>query len=77
MITYEPLWKTLKAKGLSTYWLVEHGVSKGTIDRLKHGEPITTTTLNDLCNLISCQIEDVLSYTRDDPEEFRFPVNSK
>ena len=52
MISYAPLYKTLKEKGISTYKLInEFGVSRSMIDRLKHNKPITTTTINELCNI--------------------------
>ena len=51
MITFEPLWKTLKDKNISQYDLIEHyHMSRGTLDNLKHNRSITLNTLNDLCN---------------------------
>ena len=48
MITYEPLWKTLKRKGISQYdLLTKHRMSRGTLDNLKHNRSITINTLND------------------------------
>lgn len=66
MISYEPLYKTMKEKGVSTYRLIhEFGVSRCLLDRLKHNKPITTVTLNDLCTFLDCQVEDVLVYTKE------------
>ena len=66
MISYEPLYKTLKEKGVSTYKLInEHGISRSLLDRLKHNRPISTVTLNDLCNILHCRVEDVLIFTED------------
>lgn len=46
MIIYEPLYKTMKAKGVSTYKLVNtYGISRSLLDRLKHNKPISTVTL--------------------------------
>jgi DNA-binding Xre family transcriptional regulator len=67
MISYEPFYKTLKAKNISTYRLInEFGVSRSLLDRLKHNKPISTVTLNDLCGFLDCRVEDVLLYI---PEE--------
>lgn len=67
MISYEPLYKTLKQKGISTYKLIqEYGISRSLLDRLKHNRPISTVTLNDLCNILHCKIEDILVYIEDD-----------
>lgn len=68
MISYEPLYRTMKEKGVSTYRLVnEFGVSRSLLDRLKHNKPISTVTLNDLCGFLHCRVEDVLLYTEDSP----------
>lgn len=67
MISYEPLYKTLKEKGISTYKLInEYGISRSLLDRLKHNRPISTVTLNDLCNILDCKVEDILLFTKDD-----------
>ena len=66
MISYEPLYKTLKDKNVSTYKLInEYGISRSLLDRLKHNKPISTVTLNDLCNILHCRVEDVLLFTED------------
>lgn len=66
MISYEPLYETLKKKGISTYKLInEYGISRSLLDRLKHNRPISTVTLNDLCNILHCRVEDILQFTED------------
>lgn len=66
MISYEPLYKTLKEKDVSTYRLInEYGISRSLLDRLKHNRPISTVTLNDLCNILHCKVEDILVFIED------------
>ena len=66
MISYEPFYQTLKQKGFSTYRLIqEYGISRSLLDRLKHNRPISTVTLNDLCNILHCKVEDILIFTED------------
>lgn len=66
MITYRPLYETMKAKNISTYRLVnEYGISRSLLDRLKHDKPISTVTLNDLCTILDCRVEDILLYQKD------------
>ena len=66
MITYEPFYKTLKEKGVSTYKLItQYGVSRSLIDRLKHNKPISTVTLDDLCRFLDCNVEDIVCYKKD------------
>ena len=67
MISYEPFYKTMKEKGITTYKLIhQYGVSTSLLDRLKHNRPISTVTLNDLCTLLDCKVEDVMVYIKDE-----------
>lgn len=66
MISYEPFYETLKRKDISTYKLInQYGISRSLLDRLKHNKPISTVTLNDLCNILECRVEDILHFTPD------------
>lgn len=66
MISYAPLYETLKKKDISTYKLINtYGLSRSLLDRLKHDKPISTVTLNDLCTILDCKVEDVLLYIKD------------
>lgn len=66
MISYEPFYRTLKQKNISTYKLInDYGISRSLLDRLKHNKPISTVTLNDLCNILKCKVEDVLLFMED------------
>lgn len=56
----------MKEKGISTYKLVNtYNLSRSLLDRLKHDKPITTVTLNDLCQILDCKIEDIVEYIKD------------
>lgn len=67
MISYEPFYRTLKKKGVTTYKLInEYNVSRSLIDRLKHNKPITTVTINDLCRYLDCNVEDIVEYIKDE-----------
>lgn len=66
MISYKPLYETMKKKGVTTYRLInEFGVSRSLLDRLKHDKPISTVTLNDLCSFLDCKVADILEYNKD------------
>ncbi len=66
MISYAPLWKTMQMHGATTYTLqVKGGVSSSTIRRLKAGESVSTNTLDALCKILDCSIQDVLEYLPD------------
>ncbi len=66
MISYEPLWKTMKEKNISTYRLNKEGISRGTIYCLQHGEGISTHTLNRLCSILDCNVEDIIAFHKDE-----------
>ncbi len=67
MIKYDPLWETMRRKGISTYALIKnYSFSRGTLDSLKQNRNISTATLNDLCNILSCRVEDVLVHIPDE-----------
>ena len=67
MISYEPLWKTMKEKGVSTYTLIyKHGLNAQTIHGLKHGKSITLYTMEKLCKILDCQAESIVLFLPDD-----------
>ncbi len=67
MISYEPLYKTMQEKNITTYKLIkDYHLSRSLIDRLKRNKPITTVTLSDLCSILDCPVEKILIYKGDD-----------
>ena len=66
MIIYDRLWKTMKKKDISQYTLyTTYGISKAQIQRLKKNESVTTNTLNTLCNILDCNIEEICEFIKD------------
>ncbi len=66
LISYEPFWRTLKEKGVTTYTLINrHNISSATIDRIKKGNGITTAKLDDLCRILDCEVSDIIKYCKD------------
>ena len=66
MITYEPFYKTMQEKGITTYKLINsYGISRSLIDRLKHNKPITTVTIDDLCKILGCGVDGILEFKSD------------
>ena len=69
MITYSPLWETMRQKGITTDTLIKnYSFSRGTLDALKHNRNISTAMLNDLCKILTCNVEEVLRYVPDEPK---------
>ena len=62
MISYEPLWTTMEAHDITTYKLIQSGIDKRTIHNLKHNENITMLTAEKLCQIIGCEIQDIVKF---------------
>ncbi len=66
MIVFNRLWQTMEQKGVSTYRLREEcGIDSKTIRRLKANDNIETKTLNKLCSVLDCKIEDIMEYVKE------------
>ncbi|MBR3297724.1 MAG: helix-turn-helix domain-containing protein [Clostridia bacterium] len=67
MITYRPFWETLLKKNMTTYELIyKQGIPTNTIHRMKHGEAITTKTIDELCSILGCEVSEVIEYKKDE-----------
>lgn len=63
MISYEKLWETMSERGISQYRLIKvYGVSAAQIGRLKKNMYVSTHTLERLCEILKCNIEDIVQY---------------
>ena len=66
MIKYDPLWRTLKEKGISQYQLIkDYGIDKAQLQRLWQNLVVKTLILNRLCQILDCRIEDIMEYVPD------------
>ena len=66
MIIYSRLWNTMKDRNISQYRLIkDYNFSTGQLDRLRKNESVSTNTLNALCEILKCKLEDVAEYTED------------
>ncbi|MFR7590539.1 MAG: helix-turn-helix domain-containing protein [Longibaculum sp.] len=65
-ISYAPFWKTLQEKGLSQYVLINKmGVRTSLLHKLRHNLDVRLSTLADLCDILDCQIDDVVVFIED------------
>lgn len=63
MIVYNRLWDTMKEKGISQYALIKkYKISTGQLDRLRKNENVSTHTLDLLCSILNCNLEDIAEY---------------
>ncbi|MGI6500605.1 MAG: helix-turn-helix domain-containing protein [Anaerostipes sp.] len=66
MMSFDPLWETLKKKDITTYRLIkEYNLSRGMLDKLKHNRNVTLETVNWLCTTLDCRVEDVVVYRKE------------
>lgn len=66
MIRFDKLWKTMEQRGISTYQLREKcGIDSKTIRRLRANENMETKTLNKLCEVLKCKLEDIAEYVEE------------
>lgn len=66
MICYEPLFQTMKKKGITSYRLFKMGFPQSNYYAMKRGENVSTHTINTLCRLLNCNVSDIMTYL---PEE--------
>lgn len=67
MIKYDKLWKTMKEKGISQYDLyTTYNVNRAQINRLKHNQNVEMYTIDKLCNILQCKVEDIMEHFQDD-----------
>lgn len=67
MISYAPLWETMKRKNASTYTLQVKGeISSSTVRRLKTNQSVSTNTLEALCKILDCELTDIIEYLPDE-----------
>ena len=67
MFTYNKLWQTMKDRGISQYKLEkDYNISRGTINTLRKNGNVTVYTLDTLCNILHCRVEDILEIIPDE-----------
>ena len=67
MITYDRLWQTMKQQGVSQYDLYTHyDVNRSQLNRLRHNENVEINTIDKLCNILQCRVEDIMEHFPDD-----------
>lgn len=66
MISFEPLKRTMKLRGVSSYRLEKLGFSRATYYSIMQGNSISTNTVNQLCKLLHCGVSDIMEYIEDD-----------
>ena len=67
MIRYDRLWETMKRQGISQYDLyTHHNVNRSQLDRLRKNLNVETNTIDRLCNILNCRVEDIMEHFPDE-----------
>ena len=67
MISYEKLWQTMKARGITQYDLyTKYNVNRSQLDRLRKNKNVQVNTIDRLCNILKCDVEDIMTHYNDD-----------
>lgn len=64
MISYDPLWETMKQKGITQYYLLKSGIDNKTLDSLKKGKNVTLLTVEKLCEILECTPNDIVTFIK-------------
>ena len=65
-VSYEPLFRTMKTKGVTSYQLQKMGFNRATYYSIKQGNSVSTNTVALLCKLLDCRVEDIIEYTEEE-----------
>lgn len=68
MISYEPLFRTMEEKGITSYRLQKMGFNRATYYAMKCGKSVSTNTIAHLCKLLECRVEDVMEYVDEEKD---------
>ena len=67
MIKYDKLWETAEKRGITkSKKKKKYNVSKAQLYRLRYNQPVSTNTLDRLCNILECDISDIMEHIPDD-----------
>ena len=65
-VSYKKLWKLLIDRDLKKKDLVEMaGVSHYVINKLTHGDNVTTDVLGRICKALDCSLDDIMEFVDD------------
>ena len=62
MIRYDPLFRTMRETGVTSYQLPKMGFNRATYYAMKKGKSVSTNTIALLCKLLKCRVEDIMEY---------------
>lgn len=71
MILFDKLWQTMQERGISQYDLyTKYNMNRAQLHRLRHNQNIESNTIDRLCNILDCNVEDIMTHIKDDNNSF-------
>jgi len=69
LIKYDRLWETMRQRGISQYDLyTHHNINRSQLDRLRHNKNIEVYTIDKLCRILNCRVEDIMEFEPDEQQ---------
>ena len=66
IISYAPVWKTMREQCITLYELLHRGIDNRTLDTLRKNGNMTLYTLEKICKALDCNPEEVVEFTDDE-----------
>lgn len=71
MILFDKLWQTMQERGITQYDLyTKYNMNRAQLHRLRHNQNIENNTIDRLCNILDCNVEDIMTHIKDDNNSF-------
>lgn len=67
-ICFDRLWETLAKRKHNQQWLINNGVHRATIYKLKDNKNVNCEVIIKLCYLLNCQPKDIMEYVKEPKE---------
>ena len=75
MIVYDNLWETMRQKNVSQYTLIyKYGISSSQIARFRKNSNVSTYTINRLCEILDCDVNDIMTYAKSSEPSMSYPT---
>ena len=65
MFSYKPLWDFMEKNNVSQYKLMKEGIASSTLTRLRRNQPVSIETIDKLCSILGCRMEDLVEHVED------------
>lgn len=66
MILFDKLWQTMQERGITQYDLyTKYNMNRAQLHRLRHNQNIESNTIDRLCNILDCNVEDIMTHIKD------------